>query len=108
MSMTRGKVHEYLGMDLDYTSDKCVNISMIKYIDKVIKDFPEKITTKSATLASDHLFDILGDDPGKLLPEEQAQDFHYTVVQLLFLCMQARPNLKTAVSFLTTSMTGGS
>jgi len=65
MSVTRGKVHKYLGMDLDYTGDKCVKISMIKYVDKVIKDFPEKVTNKLATLASDLLFDISEDDPGK-------------------------------------------
>ena len=75
---------------------------MIKYVDKVIKDFPERVTTKSATPASEHLFDISENDPGKLLPEEQAQDFHHTVAQLLFLCMRARPDLKTAVPFLTT------
>ena len=33
MSVTRGKVHEYLGMDLDYTGKKNVKISMIKYVD---------------------------------------------------------------------------
>ena len=52
---------------------------MIKYVDKVIKDFPEIVTTKSATPASDHLFNILENDPGKLTPEEQAQDFHHLI-----------------------------
>ena len=102
MSVTRDKVHEYLGMYFDYTSKTCVKISMIKYVNKVIKDFAEKVTTKSAIQTSDHFFDISEDDPGKLLPEAQAQDFHHTIAQLLFLCMRARPNLKTAVSFLTT------
>jgi len=72
-----------------------------------------RITTKksifhghrpTATPASDHLFDISEDDPGKLLPEEQAQDFHHSVVQLLFLCIHMRPDLKTVVSFLTTQI----
>ena len=52
MSVTRGKVHECLGMDLDYTGKKSVKIAMIKYVDKVIKDFPEKVTTKSASNSS--------------------------------------------------------
>ena len=89
-------------MDLDYTGKKCVKISMIKDVDKCIKDFPEIVTNKAATPASDHLFDISENDPGKLLPQKQAQDFHHSVAQLLFLCMRARPDLKTAVSFLTT------
>ncbi len=58
--------------------------------------FPERVTTKSATPASENLFDISENDPGKLLSEEQAQDFHHTVAQLLFLCMRARLDLKTA------------
>jgi len=75
---------------------------MLKYVDKNINDFPEKVTTKSATPASDHLFDISEDDPGKLLPEEQAQDFHHSIAKLLFLCMRARLDLKTTGFFLTT------
>ena len=37
----------------------------------------------------------------KLLPEEQERAFHHAVAQLLFLCMRARPDIQTAVSFLT-------
>ena len=37
----------------------------------------------------------------KLLPEE-ARAFHHSVAQLLFLCGRARPDIKTAVLFLTT------
>ena len=36
----------------------------------------------------------------KVLPEEQAQAFHYSVAQLLFLCMRARPDIQTTVVFL--------
>jgi len=82
MSVTRDKAHKYLGMDLDYTGHIFVKISMIKYVDKFIRDFPEKVTTKSANPASDHLFDISEDNPGKLLPEGQAQDFHHSVMQM--------------------------
>ena len=95
-----------LGMDLDYTSGKHVRISMIKCVNKVIEDFPDKVATKSTTPAADHLFDILGYDPRKLLPEEQGQYFPHSVVQLLFLCMHARPDLRTVVSFLTTLCQG--
>ena len=38
----------------------------------------------------------------ELLPEELASQFHRTVAQLLFLCMRARPDIQTVVSFLTT------
>jgi len=37
-----------------------------------------------------------------VIPEEQVRIFHHTVAQLLFLSGRARPDIKTAVAFLTT------
>ena len=51
---------------------------------------------------SDNLFTIREDEDRELLPEELASQFHRTVAQLLFLCMRARPDIQTAVSFLAT------
>ena len=41
MTVHRGKVHDYLGMDLDSSSPKVLKIGMIKYIKKIHEDFPE-------------------------------------------------------------------
>ncbi len=103
ITVSRGPVHDYLGMDLDYSGTKNVKISMIKYLKKIFVAFPEKITTTAETPAAEHLFKVAeGDDhTSKILPEEQAQAFHHTVAQLLFLCMRARPDIQTALSFLT-------
>ena len=43
MTVHRGKVHDYLGMDLNLSSPKVINIGMIKYIKKIHEDFPEEI-----------------------------------------------------------------
>jgi hypothetical protein len=102
LTVTRGKVHDYLGMDLDYASKKELKVVMIKYLKKVMTDFPEAITSTAATPAADHLFDIRDEEEAKWLPEEQAQAFHRSVAQLLFLSARARPDIKTAVAFLTT------
>ena len=56
--VTRGKVHDYLGMDLDYTKRGTLRVSMIKYLGKVFDDFPEQITSTSSSPAADHLFKI--------------------------------------------------
>ena len=101
ITVSRGKVHDYLGMDLDFTGHKNVKISMIKYLKKIFIAFPEEITTTAETPAADHLFKVADGEETKLLPEEQAQAFHHTVAQLLFLCMRARRDIQTAVSFLT-------
>ena len=75
---------------------------MIKYIIKILRGFPEKITSTAATPAGEHLFEVRPDDERKPLPEEQAMAFHRATAQLLFVSGRARPDIKTAVSFLTT------
>ena len=41
MKVHRGKVHYYLGMDLDFSSPKVLKIGMIKYTKKTHEEFPE-------------------------------------------------------------------
>ena len=90
-------------MDIDWaTVPGTMIVSMIKYISKVIAEFPEIIKGTKASPAGDHLFQVREDDDRKMLPEEQARQFHRTVAQLLFLCKRARPDIEPLVSFLTT------
>ena len=105
MTVHRGKVHDYLGMDLDFSTANTLKIGMIKYIKKIHEDFPEDIKSAAATPAAEHLFNIREVSKDKILPEEQAQSFHHTTAQLLFLCARARPDIRTAVSFLCTRCT---
>ena len=100
----RGKIHDYLGVDFDFTERKKVKVSQIKYLCGVLKEFPEEITGTAATPAAEHLFVIRPDDDPKkkYLPEEQAVTFHRTTAQLLFMSNRARRDIQTAVSFLTT------
>ena len=101
--ISRGKVHDYLGMEMNFGTDPgTIIISMSKYLQKIIEEFPETLRGTKASPARDNLFDIREDKDRKLLPEEQASQFHRTVAQLLFLCMRARPDIQTLVSFLTT------
>ncbi len=81
-----GKIHKYLGMDLNLALDGVVQVSMIAYTSKVILDFPKSITTSCTSPAGDHLFTIPDAAKAKFLPKEQAQAFNHTVAQLLFLC----------------------
>jgi hypothetical protein len=87
-------------MEFDYSCVGEVKINMRKYIEKIIDEFPEEITSTSATPAADYLFTVRED--GRKLNEEQATTFHHTVYQLLFAANRARRDIQTAVSFLTT------
>ena len=61
MTIHRGKVNDYLGMDLDFSCAKTLKIGMIKYIKKIHKDFPEEIKSSAATPAAEHLFTVRED-----------------------------------------------
>ena len=60
------------------------------------------IRITSSTYTEEHLFTLHDEKYRKLLPEYQAQHFHHTVAQLLFLCMISRPDIQPLVTFLTT------
>jgi hypothetical protein len=42
ITVTRGKVHDYLGMTLDYTEKGKVKIKMLDSVAKMIEDLPEE------------------------------------------------------------------
>jgi hypothetical protein len=82
----RGKVHKYLGMDLNFANKGIAQILMVTYTTKILTNFPEVITMSCATLAANHLFTIYDEASAKFRPEAQAQAFHHIVAQLLLLC----------------------
>ena len=96
---TRGKVHDYLGMIVDFSEDEVVKINMVKYVENMIRDFPSEITKKSKTPASDNLMDI---GTGKVLVGEQAEAFHTTVAKGLFLSKRSRPDIQPTIAVLST------
>ena len=103
MKVQRGKVHEYLGMTLDYSEDGIVKISMLKYIAETLAEF-EKIMpgcegTKSSAAPKD-LFNV--DEDCDKLSKRKAEQFHSLVAKVLFATKRARPDTGTSISFLMT------
>ena len=63
------KVHEYLGMDIDWDSvSGTIIVSMIKYLHKVFEEFPEVLHGTKDSPAGDNMFTIREDGDRKLLP----------------------------------------
>ena len=58
-TVSRGKVHEYLGMDIDWdsVSGKMI-LSMIKYLHKVIEEFHEVLRGTKASPVGDYMFTV--------------------------------------------------
>ena len=59
LTVYRGKVHNYLGMDLDYTRKDNVGIGMIKYLSSMFTSFSEDLgVAEAATPAAEHIFKV--------------------------------------------------
>ena len=98
---TRGKVHDYLGMTLDFTKKGIVEINMCAYVDKILSEFREfyKLDTTAETPAATDLFVKKGDE---LLQPEQKEHFHTFVAKCLFMAKRARPDIQMAIAVLAT------
>ena len=100
LTITRGHVHDYLGMTIDYGKQDKVVFTMYDYIDEIIGTLPADMTGTAASPAGDHLFKT--NDKCEKLSVEKKETFHHYTAQLLFLSKRARPDLQTAVAFLCT------
>jgi hypothetical protein len=101
VTTTRGKLHEYLGMKLDYTTDGQVTIDMVDYVQSMVMFFPEQLEKpKVASPWTDQLFTVNTKSP--MLDRPKAELFHTMVAKALFLCKRGRPDISPAVAFLTT------
>jgi hypothetical protein len=88
MVISRGKVHTYLGMTLDYTTPGQVKISMFSYVAEIIAAFDKAdsggVGTKTSA-APANLFKI--DKDCKKLTPKRATEFHNLVAKT-FVCNQ--------------------
>jgi hypothetical protein len=101
VTVSHGKVHDYLGMTLDYTQPNKVIINMDQYVNELLDNVPEDYGTGIATTpAATHLYDVNPD--AEKLEQKKAELFHTLTAKLLFLSKRARPDLQQAVGFLTT------
>ena len=103
VTVTQGKVHEYLGMKLDYLVQGQVLIDMVDHMKSMIEGFPkEHLQGKVASPWNENLFKV--HEKSHKLNAVQAELFHTVTAQGLFACKRARPNISPAVAYLTTQV----
>ena len=100
LSPTYGNTQEYLGMKIHIDDNQIVHIDMRDQICEIIGDFSETIEGKVSSPASKHLMHTNVDSPP--LHGDRADEFHSVTAKLLYLEKRARPDIETAVSYLTT------
>jgi hypothetical protein len=94
--VTRGTVHNYLGMVLDFSSPPYVSISQVGMIGDIIRKARESPTMKIPTaspksLATEQLFEVSPDSPP--LTEKAQANFHSILASFNFIGGRGRPDL---------------
>ena len=99
MVVTRGKRHNFVGMDLEFMNDGTVQILMQDYIKECFEAFGE-VTNRVANTPGKHsLFEVT---ESLHLSKEKMEIFHHIVAKLLYVSKRARVDIDLMVSFLCT------
>eukprot|EP00980_Cylindrotheca_fusiformis_P012362 scaffold3036_cov117-Cylindrotheca_fusiformis.AAC.1 len=84
LTVSRGKIHEYLGMTIDYSEDGKVKFTMSDYIEDLLEEMPEDLSKGvCSTPAANYLFQVKTNQ-AKLSTEDQ-ELFHHLTAKLLYL-----------------------
>ena len=104
VSGTRGRIHEYLGMTIDFLTKGKVKFKMIDYVKKMLDEFPMNFKSSDMALspASNTLFEVRN---SKLLDKQAAETYHTFVAKGLFLCKRARPDIQPTIAVFATRVT---
>lgn len=98
MTVTRGKEHTFLGMNIKYTDDRKAVLSMRSYLEEAIDECGMEIKREANTPARRTLFDV--DPKARLLDKGQAETFHRIVAKLLYVSIRTRSDILLPVGFL--------
>ena len=101
VTSSRGDVHEFLGMTIDFTEKGKVKFRMDKYVERMLEEFPMKFksTDTAMTPASNNLFEVGNSKP---LGKDEAEAYHTFIAKNLFLCKRARPDIQPTIAVLAT------
>ena len=99
LTITRGKKHEYLGMSIELGVKK-FEVNMKQQILEAIEMFGEDLSGTVSSPCSRHLLDVR--DEAEELSIKEKEIFHSVTAKLLYIEKRGRPDIETAVSFLTT------
>ena len=80
-----------------YSDKRKVKVSMVSYLKKILKGFPEAIVGISPNPSSDHIFNVSEKKGMWLLGKERVRAYHNSVAQLMFVTTRCRHCIQTAV-----------
>ena len=101
VSAHRGKIHEFLGMKIDFKVEpgKC-HIIQKDYVEEIVSAWPEEIKGKD-TVLTPAANDLYKRGEGGLLNKERKEIFNTIVAKCLFVAKRSRLDILPTVSLLS-------
>jgi hypothetical protein len=100
MTVTRGKKHVFLGMDICFMDNGTATIKMKEYLKEAMSEFGEQISKSAASPAKRDLFEI--DEDSEILGKDRGEIFHSVSAKLLYVSKRGRLDTQLTVAFLCT------
>lgn len=100
LSVCKGKVHDYLGINIDYSNKNYVKFTMYDFIEDMLKEARDDMNGLSLWPVGSKLLKV--DKKLSHLSKADADHFHRMTAQLLFGCKRARPDIQLTMVFLCT------
>ena len=72
LKLNCGKVHDYLGMYLDYSEEVILKLSEIKCLNNLLRGLPKHLGTSEPLLDAEQIFKVRPESEAKYLTEEQS------------------------------------
>ena len=91
LTITRGKKHNFLGMDLIFKEDGTLEIRMKKMLEDILKLVDEPLSVSVSSPATKHLHEVTEDS--EQLDETQSELFHSSTAKLLYVYKRSRPDI---------------
>jgi len=98
ITVHKGMVHSYLGQTFDFSTGRKVKVTMEGYVEDLLEEY--EVEGCAATPATDKLFSV--DPESERLDANRSEKYHSRVAKLLYLSKRVRPDILTAVAFLST------
>ena len=103
LTIQYGPVVDYLGMILDFSTPGILTVDMSEYIKMILRDIPDHMRGSSSVPANKSLFTTRDTIP--TLDTATQEFFHYVTMQLMYLSQRGRPDIRTAVAYLSSRVT---
>ena len=100
LTVSRGKKHKLLGMDIEFCDNGSLKIDTSEYVREAVEDFGEDVRKKVTSPAAHGLFQIDLESPP--LSKKKSDVFHSVVAKLLWVMKRGRPDIETTIAFLCT------